>query len=454
MVNNHNGGILMDKQVTYHFTGIKGSGMSALALILHGDGYKVQGSDFEEYMFTQKGLDAAGISLFPFSKENIHEGLVVIAGNAFGDEHEELVEARKIGVPVIRYHAFLGELASHYTSVAVTGSHGKTSTTGLLSHVLSAVKSTNFLIGEGTGFGCEGAEYFVFEACEYKRHFLSYKPNYAIITNIDFDHPDYYSSIDDVTNAFQEFARQVRTGLIVCGDDTRLQHIQAEVPITYYGLEEHNHVVAKNIVKDTVGSHFDVEVNGEYYAHLDIPTFGTHNILNALAVTSFWYLNNLDVAELEKAIQTFGGVKRRFSEKKVGDVTIIDDYAHHPSEIRATLDAARQKYVGKKIIAVFQPHTFSRTIALKQEFAEALSLADEVYVCDIFGSARETSGDVSAEDVVALITDKKASVLKMENISPLLQYESDVVVFMGAGDVQKFEFAYATLLSETLPNVN
>lgn len=443
----------MDKSKIYHFTGIKGSGMSALALVLHGEGYSVQGSDLENYFFTQKGLEDAGIKMVPFSADNIQEGQIVIAGNAFPDSHEELVAAREKGIEVIRYHKFLGELLKGYKSVAITGSHGKTSTTGLLAHVLSAMEPTSYLIGDGTGHGVEGSEYFVLEACEYKRHFMAYKPDYAIMTNIDFDHPDYYTDIDDVQSAFESFGRQVKKGIIACGDDERLHELDVTTPITYYGIAKGNDVVAENIEKDTEGSHFDVYIHGKYYGKFDIPTFGTHNILNALAIITFYYLNDFNPEELAANLKTFGGVKRRFSEKKIKEITVIDDYAHHPSEIRATLDAARQKYPTKKIVAVFQPHTFTRTIALLDEFAKALSLADDVYLCDIFASVREKSGNVSIEDLAALV-EGGATVLKLENVSPLLVYKDAVIIFMGAGDVQKFEFAYEQLLSSTSPTQN
>lgn len=442
----------MDKTKVYHFTGIKGSGMSALALVLHGEGYTVQGSDLEEYFFTQKGLEEAGIPMLPFSADNIHEGQIVIQGNAFPDTHEEIVAAHEKGVEVIRYHKFLGELLKNYSSVAITGSHGKTSTTGLLAHVLSAMEPTSYLIGDGTGHGVEGSEYFVLEACEYKRHFMAYKPDYAIMTNIDFDHPDYYTDIDDVQSAFEAFGRQVKKGIIACGDDERLRQLDEPAPMTYYGLGEHNDVVAKNIDKDTEGSHFDVYIHGKHFGRFDIPTYGTHNILNALAIITFYYLNHFDAEQLAANLRTFTGVKRRFTEKRINDVTIIDDYAHHPSEIRATLDAARQKYPHKKIVAVFQPHTFTRTIALLDDFAAALSLADHVFLCDIFASVREKSGNVSIEDLANKV-EGGAQVLKLENVSPLLAYEDAVVVFMGAGDVQKFEIAYERLLSNVSPKL-
>lgn len=443
----------MNKEKIYHFTGIKGSGMSALALVLHGEGYKVQGSDLPNYFFTQKGLEDAHIPLLPFDAKNIEGDMIVIAGNAFPDTHEEIVAAKERNIEVIRYHRFLGELLSQYESIAITGSHGKTSTTGLLSHVLSAMDPTSYLIGDGTGFGVEDSQYFVLEACEYKRHFMAYSPDYAIMTNIDFDHPDYYTNIDDVQSAFKDFAKQVKKGIIACGDDYRLRSLSAPVEVCYYGFGEHNRVIAYHIEKDTLGSHFDVKIDGEFYGHFDIPTYGTHNILNALAVISFVFLKGLCVEDLANHLKTFQGVKRRFSEKKIADMTIIDDYAHHPSEIRATLDAARQKYPHQAIVAVFQPHTFTRTIALMSEFAQALSLADHVYLCDIFASVREESGQVSIEDLASLV-DKKAVVLSIDNVSPLLAYENSVIVFMGAGDVQKFEVAYERLLADTKPTHN
>lgn len=436
----------MNRETTYHFVGIKGSGMSALALILHEEGYKVQGSDVAKYFFTQQALEDKNIPIYVFDADNIQEGQTVIAGNAFPDTHEEIVRAKELGVPVIRYHEFIGDKIMGHTSVAVTGSHGKTTTTGLLSHVISNMEDTSYLIGDGTGRGIEDADYFVLEACEYRRHFLAYQADYAIITNIDFDHPDYFTSIEDVAQAFDTFALQTRKRVIACGDDKRLRELDAAVPITYYGLEDGNDVQAKNIVKDTEGSSFDVYINGEFYHNFMIPSFGNHNIQNALSVIAFAYHEDLDPEEVAKNFLSFPGVKRRFSEKVISDTVIIDDYAHHPAEIEATIDAARQKYPDREIVAVFQPHTFTRTVALMSEFAEALNKADSVYLSEIFTSAREENGDVKIQDLYDKV-DKAKGILPVEDVSPLLEHRGDVVVFMGAGDIQKYEQAYQKLLT-------
>lgn len=440
-----------DKKI-YHFVGIKGSGMSSLALILHEQGEQVQGSDVEKYFFTQVGLEKADIPIYPFDANNITEGLTVIAGNAFPDTHEELVRARELGLEVIRYHDFIGHFIQNFTSIAVTGSHGKTSTTGLLAHILSGIESTSFLIGDGTGHGRPDAEFFAFEACEYQRHFLAYSPDYVIMTNIDFDHPDYFKSIDDVFSAFQTMAKQVKKGILAFGDDPYLRKLEADVPIYYYGANSDDDIRAENIARTTTGSAFDVYFHDDFIGHFDLPAFGQHNINNALGVIATAHLEGFDMKEVAEEMASFSGVKRRFSEKKVSDMVIVDDYAHHPAEIKATIDGARQKYPDKEIVAVFQPHTFSRTIALMDDFVGALNLADSIYLCDIFSSAREQAGDVKIEDLANKI-DKGGEVIQEDNVSPLLDHKDGVIIFMGAGDVQKFERSYEDLLSNTTRSV-
>lgn len=437
----------MNHDVVYHFVGIKGSGMSSLALILFDKGYQVQGSDVDKYFFTQKKLEDESIPIYEFNADNIKEGQVVIAGNAFPDSHSEIERAHEMNVPVIRYHRFLSDLLNDFTSVAVTGSHGKTTTTGLLSHVVSGIAPTNYLIGDGTGVGHKDAEYFLLEACEYRRHFLAYHSDYAIITNIDFDHPDYFTSIDDVQDAFQSFTANIKKAIIACGDDERLRQLEAEVPIYYYGFSDQNDYYAENIQKTTQGSVFDVKKQDELLGHYEIPSFGDHNILNALGVIAFTDLENMDPETVKKELSTFRGVKRRFSEKIVEETVIIDDYAHHPAEIEATISAAHQKYPDREIIAVFQPHTFSRTIALLDDFAKALDQADAVYLCDIFTSARETEGNVKINDLLEK-TEKGQTIISQDNLADLLDHVGDVIVFMGAGDIQKIEFAFEKLLND------
>jgi UDP-N-acetylmuramate--alanine ligase len=424
----------------YHFVGIKGTGMSALAQILHDMNFNVQGSDVDKCFFTQKALEERDIQILPFDESNIKDGQIIIAGNAFSNEHEEIVKANALGLPVFRYHHFLGEFMKKFTSIAVTGSHGKTSTTGLLAHVLEAARPTSYLIGDGTGFGEGNSEYFVFEACEYRRHFLSYQPGYSIMTNIDFDHPDYFRDIDDVFNAFQEMALTVDKGIIACGDDPYLQKIQAKVPVVFYGTSKHNDFQAVNILTTEVGSTFDVHVRNTFYGTFAIPGFGQHNVLNALAVIALCHYEQIEIEVIQQQLSTFPGVKRRFSEKVYGEQILVDDYAHHPTEIKATIDSAKQKYPKKDVVAIFQPHTFTRTQTFLGEFAESLGSADAVYLCDIFGSARENIGNLTIEHLQELIPDSR--LITVENIDCLLDHKNSVLLFMGAGDIQKYQQAY------------
>lgn len=429
---------------TYHFIGIKGTGMSALAHILYDAGENVQGSDVDQYFFTEEALHQKKIPILPFSKDNITEDLIVIAGNAFSDDHEEIQAAKELGVEFYKYHDFLGKWLKRYTSIAVTGVHGKTSTTGLLAHVLHESFPTSYLIGDGTGLGNTNSKYFAFEACEYRRHFLAYEPDYAIITNIDYDHPDYFTSMDDVIDAFQTLANQVQKGIIACGDDEYLQKLQAKVPIVYYGFNDDNDFQAKNVNITEEGTEFDVYVRNTFYDTFQIPLFGNHHILNALGVIALCDYENISKEKIKK-MHTFGGVKRRFSDKQVGNQILIDDYAHHPIEIEATIESARKKYPNQEVVAIFQPHTFTRTKIFLDEFAESLSKADSVYLCDIFGSARERAGELTIADLQSLIDGSK--LLTGEDVQMLQQHENSVLLFMGAGDIQKYQHAYENTLS-------
>lgn len=438
---------------TYHFIGIKGSGMSALALMLHQMGHKVQGSDVEKYYFTQRGLEQAGITILPFSEDNITEDMELIVGNAFReDNNNEVAYAIQHEIPFKRYHEFLGDLMKQFISFGVAGAHGKTSTTGLLSHVLKNITDTSYLIGDGTGRGSANAQYFVFESDEYERHFMPYHPEYSIITNIDFDHPDYFTGIGDVRSAFNDYAKQVKKALFVYGEDQELKKITANAPIYYYGFEEGNDFVASDIARTTHGSDFTVKHDGQIIGRFHVPAYGRHNILNATAVIANLFVAGIDMELVAEHLKTFSGVKRRFTEKLINETIIIDDFAHHPTEIVATIDAARQKYPNKEIVAIFQPHTFTRTIALLDDFALALNKADSVYLAQIYGSAREVDkGEVKVEDLAAKLT-KPAKIVTVDNVSPLLDHDNAVYVFMGAGDIQLYERSFEELLANLTKN--
>jgi UDP-N-acetylmuramate--alanine ligase len=260
------------------------------------------------------------------------------------------------------------------------------------------------------------------------------------MTNIDFDHPDYYHDIEDVFDAFQQMSLQVKKGIIACGDDPYLRKIQAEVAITYYGFGAENDFQAINVKSQHNGTSFDVIVKNSLLGHFIIPSFGDHSVLNALGVIAVCFLEDFEMELVKEQLLTFKGVKRRFSEKVHGNQVLIDDYAHHQTEILATIDSARKKYPNRELVAIFQPHTYSRTSKFLNEFAQALSKADKVYLCEIFGSARETNSELSIEVLREKI--QGAEVLSELDTDKLKKHENGVLIFMGAGDVQKFQQAY------------
>ena len=436
---------MLDKNKQIWFIGIKGTGMASLALLLNDLGFNVAGSDIKKYTFTQEPLKKAGIEVREFSPNNIKDsGQVIVKGNAFKDDNIEVKTCEKKKLAWQSYPDTVEEIIKMHTSIGVSGTHGKTSTTGLLAHVLGEAAPTSYLIGDGEGKGVKDSRFFVYEADEYRRHFLAYHPDYQIMTNIDFDHPDYFKDQADYTSAFQTAADQTRKGLFVWGGNERLRKLHSDIPKYTYGFEDNDDFQAVNIKRTTKGSSFTVVNHGKNVGEFQIHLFGDHNILNTTAVIAVAYTEKIPVADIKKGLLTYHGAKRRFSEKDFGDINIIDDYAHHPTEMRATIQAARQKFPQKKLVVVFQPHTFSRTKKYAKDFEKILRDVDKAYVTPIYASAREASGDISSDDLVAKIPGSE--VIDLDNIADLAQNENSVIVFMGAGDIQKYEYALEELL--------
>ena len=348
----------------YYLIGIKGTGMSALAGILKDLGYEVKGSDNDNHYFTEEGLKEKNIEVLSYDPKNIQEGMYIIKGGAIKDDNPEVQRALELGLKIHPYEEMVAKLTTMFQTITIAGCHGKTTTTSMLSHVLDELRGANYLIGDGTGHANKENKYFVLEACEYKRHFLAYHPYYAIITNIDLDHVDYYQDIDDVISAYTEYANNAEKMVIACGDDPYTHSLEVDKPIFYYGLDEDNDIIAKEVEYTENGTSFDVFIEDNYYGHFDLKLFGKHMLLDALAVISFCYYERLEAKEVSKTLKTIEGAKRRFTEYPVLDNIVIDDYAHHPAEIRATLKAVNQKYPDKKTVVVFGPHTNSRTKAV------------------------------------------------------------------------------------------
>lgn len=425
----------------YYLIGIKGTGMSALAGILKDLGYEVKGSDNDNHYFTEERLKEKNIEVLSYDPKNIQEGMYIIKGGAIKDDNPEVQRALELGLKIHPYEEMVAKLTTMFQTITIAGCHGKTTTTSMLSHVLDELRGANYLIGDGTGHANKENKYFVLEACEYKRHFLAYHPYYAIITNIDLDHVDYYQDIDDVISAYTEYANNAEKMVIACGDDPYTHSLEVDKPIFYYGLDEDNDIIAKEVEYTENGTSFDVFIEDNYYGHFDLKLFGKHMLLDALAVISFCYYERLEAKEVSKTLKTFEGAKRRFTEYPVLDNIVIDDYAHHPAEIRATLKAVNQKYPDKKTVVVFGPHTYSRTKAFKDDYIDVLSKVDKVYIMDIYG-ARENQEDfdITSEDLIKEIPNSES--ISKDQIDKLLGAHNSVIIFMSPNDITDMEKAY------------
>lgn len=425
----------------YYFIGIKGSGMASLACILKDCGYEVSGSDIDKEIFIQKNLIEKNIPFYSFNKENIKDGMNVIIGNAFDESNEEVAAA--IANPTVKtftYPQFLGHLVNQYHSICVCGTHGKTGTTGLLSHVMSYKNPTGYLIGDGTGYMPLDGKSFVLESCEYKRNFLAYHPDYTLLLNIELDHVDYYKSMEDYLDAFETFANQAKKGVALFGDEENTHKLNLNVDHLFYGLHEDNDVYAKNVDENSNGVSFDCYIKNEFFGHFNLPFFGVHLLYNALGVITIAYMNGIDASTLQKAMSSFNGVKRRFNIEENKENIYIDDYAHHPTAIRCTIDAAKQKYPEKKLIAVFKPDRFSRIEYFLNDFKPAFEKADEVYFCDFpENQVREEGITVTIEDLKNQVNNSTVIKENEEGAKLLAQRGPAVYLFMSSKDIYKLK---------------
>ena len=322
----------------YYFIGIKGTGMSALAVILKQLGNTVSGSDIDKHFFTESELIKNNIPFYVYDKDNIKKDMIIIKGASIKEDNPELIQAKNLGLKIYEYNEMVGILSREFKTICIAGCHGKTTTTNMMSLALTK-QGINYLVGDGTGYADKKNKYFALESCEYKRHFLAYTPYYAVITNIDLDHVDYYKGIDDVIDAYTTYANGATKEIIAYGDDPYTRKMHITKPIKYFGIEKNNDVRAINIEYKNDGISFDID----NYGHFDLPIYGKHQLLDALAVITVCIEENIPQKEVEKNLKMFTGAKRRFTERIINNNIIIDDYAHHPNEVKATIEAIKQK---------------------------------------------------------------------------------------------------------------
>lgn len=447
-----------------YMIGIKGVGMAALAIYLKQAGFEVLGSDVRDTFQTDGLLEKNKIKVLEGFQENnlnLEKDDLVIVSAAYDDKNPEVKEAKRKHLDLMYFSEAIGKFSQQKKVIAVSGIHGKTTTTAMISFLLEEANlSPSYLIGSGNvpvlGSSAKhgNGDYFVIEADEYRKapesteaKFFDYHPQIAVVTSIELDHPDMYKTIDEVYDAFYKLICRIpRDGMIVaCADYSKVKKLKNSLvdrSFQTYGFEEGNKW--QIIDFDEKKNIFSLKNNNHVYGPFNLSIAGKHNVLNATAAIIVANSVGVSMKSIQKHLIEFTSVQRRFqiiyNEK---NITIIDDYAHHPTAIETTLETAHKSYPKSKIWAVFQPHTFSRTEALLKDFGTSFKYADKVLVMNIYGSAREPIGNITSQDLVNEIKKNRDNVRFIENESKLLEILNEevkapaVILTIGAGDIYK-----------------
>jgi UDP-N-acetylmuramate--alanine ligase len=438
-----------------HFIGIAGTGLSAIARVLIQTGYPVSGSDQAPSPFSEQ-LEKDGARIFiGHHAANIEGADLIVRSSAIPESNVEVQAAKQAGIPVLKRSEFLGQLMADQTGIAVAGTHGKTTTTAMIATMLSGMKlDPSFIIGGiAKNLGCNAqagkGPYFVIEADEYDRMFHGLQPAVSIITSMEHDHPDCYPTPESYREAFVKFAERLKPNGVLLAETSNpdLQILRNACPSNCrfysYGLANEATYKIDNIQTGHFGMRFDIidqtdSETSKKLVSVDLQVPGVHNVLNATAALAAAHQLGLSINEAAEALNAFTGTGRRFDiQGEVDGVIIVDDYAHHPTEIRATLAAARGRYPGKRIWAVWQPHTYTRTQTLLDEFASSFKDADHVIVTKVY-AARETNNSFSANEVVEKMPNQNALYIpELMDVSKHLIENlktNDVLLVLSAGD--------------------
>lgn len=443
-----------NKPIYVHFIGIGGISMSGLSEILLKEGFTISGSDMKESDMTER-LRNLGAKIYIGQKaSNISKDMdLVVYTAAIHPDNEEYQAVVAAGIPMMTRAQLLGQIMSNYArSIAVSGTHGKTTTTSMLSHILLAACTDPTISVGGILDAIQGnirvgsSDVFITEACEYTNSFFEFYPKYNIILNVEEDHMDFFKDLADIQHSFRRFAHQTATdGLLVLNGEIDCIPYLTEglkTPYVTYGCSGEETYTAANITFDEMGhGHYDLMERGVCIAHIDLHVGGLHNISNSLAAAAVALAMDLPMDAIKKGLNTFGGTKRRFEYKgMLQDFTIIDDYAHHPTEIAATLTTA-QHYPHHELWVVFQPHTYTRTKAFLPEFIEALSGYDHVVLADIYAAREADPGDIHSKDITEGLLAKGCDAYYFPSFEEIQQFllekckKDDLLITMGAGDV-------------------
>ena len=431
----------------YYCIGIKGTGMSTLAQILSDLGNTVSGyDDAKGHKFTQDGLEERNIPIYYGHDHEIDKDTIVTYSVAFGEDHPEMKRVRELGLTVKRYCEIMGDVIDMFKTIGVSGTHGKTSTSSMIRKILEDSIGCNYFIGAGDGHASRDNEYFVVESDEFNRHFTAYHPTYSIITNIEAEHMEIYKDVDDIRNTFEIFANQTKDFIIANGDNEEVRKINYKTKVYFYGFNDNNDIIIKDMDLEEDGSKFRVEFNGEDLGEFFIPLYGKHMVMNACSAIVMCKLIGINIDSIRESLRNFQNAKRRFAVEVYNGSIIVDDYAHHPTEIRVTLEGVRQKYPNKRLVVVFAPNTYSRTRDFTKEFVEAFKIADKTYLTEI-DCNREDPKDYPGV-TSSLITDQLdgGEIISVDTMNKLANEKDSVVCFMGCAYVDSLINAYKEVI--------
>lgn len=455
---------------TYHFIGAGGIGTSGLAKLLMRRGAIISGSDMCHSAITDELCRLGAVIKIGHSADNLPSPVnAVVISAAVTAGNPELARAGELGCPIFKYAEMLGRLFDTFTGIAVSGTHGKSTTSAWITHLITEAQlKPNFIIGAdipqlGGSSGVGNGRIFVAEACEYDRSFLNLHPAIGVILNIEQDHLDYYRDEDEIVDAFSDFAAGIKPGgvLISNGSDKNvarvLRRLNSGRRVITVGLEPHCEFTAENLELVEGFYAFDILRSGQSLGRVRIGLPGLHNVYNALVVTAAAIEAGVPESVAIERLGSFSGIDRRLMLKaQLGGITILDDYAHHPTEIRASLQAVRQRYQPKRLWCVFQPHQYSRTRFLLDDFAESFKLADITIVPEIYfvRDTAESKNKVSAETLVERIRQRQCEALFINDFAGILNHltqyvqNGDLVITMGAGTIWKVADDYIQWLRE------
>ena len=420
----------------YYCIGIKGSGMATLACLLSDLGYEVSGyDDVKDFKFTEKGLDTRGIKIYYDNSKEIDENTIITASKAFKEDHKEIKRITDLGYKITPYNEIIGDLTNRFRTVSVTGTHGKTTTSSMISHIVNNTIGCNYFIGDGRGHANKDNDLFVIESDEFNKHFLAYHPSISVCTNIELEHTECYDGLEDIINTFSKFLNSSKEYNVVCGDNPNIRKINFTNKVIYYGFNEENDYVVKNVEVKEDGTHFDIYKDNELLTSIMVPVYGTHMALNATAATIVCMNLGITVDKIKELFSEFKNAERRFQEEIVGDSIVIDDYAHHPTEIKVTLEAAKAKYKDKDIIGIFKPNTYSRTKDFYKDFAAAMDISDYAYVTEIDCNREKAEDYPGVSSKLILDNTRNGKLLDENDISDLLTHKGNVFVFMSCASI-------------------